>query len=232
MSEFNHVIVKKPWGYEYLMFENVQVGLWCLHIKAGAKTSLHCHPDKKTGLILLSGEAEIRFLNDSLKLKPLNKMILRAGLFHSTAALSPEGAVLLEVETPPVKTSLVRLDDEYGRQDQPYEGPDKLIPMREECVRLQVPATGESRCYRLYNCDLIAERIHDLKIMKHREPSDLIIILDGGLQSRTRESVMGAGDVVTVSTFNRLANTFIAHYDISMLTIRKTTTTDKHEGHA
>jgi len=219
--DFDHSIVVKPWGYEYLMYQNTLVGLWCLHLTGGAKTSLHCHPDKKTGLILLSGEAEISFLNDSLKLKPLNKMILRAGLFHSTAALSPAGVVLLEIETPPIKTNLVRLDDEYGRQDQPYEGPDKLIPLREECVRIQIPPAGERRCYTMHHCDLIAERIQDTKVMKHREPSDLMIVLDGGLRSQTDESVMGAGDVVTVSTFNRLAETFVAHSDIYMLTIRK-----------
>ena len=227
MNDIDHAIVIKPWGYEYLMYQNSLVGLWCLNLMKDAATSLHCHPDKKTGLILLSGEAEIRFLNDSLKLKPLNKMILRPGLFHSTAALSPKGVVLLEIETPPIKTNLVRLDDVYGRQDQPYEGPDKLIPLREECIRIQVPPVGEHRCYRLHDCDLIAERINDPKIMKHREPSDLMVVLAGDLQSKTSESVMGAGDVVTVSTFNRLAEIFVACDDISVLTIRKATATAK-----
>ena len=203
------------------MYQNDLVGLWCLHLTGGARTSLHCHPDKKTGLILLSGEAEISFLNDSLKLKQLNKMILRAGLFHSTAALSPEGVVLLEIETPPIKTNLVRLDDAYGRKNQPYESSDKLLPLREECIKIQIPPAGERRCYTMYNCDLISERIKDTKIIKHREPSDLMVVLDGGLRSKTDESVMSAGDVVTVGTFNRLAETFVAHRDICMLTIRK-----------
>ena len=65
MIDYQKVLVKKPWGYEYLMYQNGTVGVWYLHIKEGARTSLHCHPHKKTGLILLSGEAVVSFLNDS-----------------------------------------------------------------------------------------------------------------------------------------------------------------------
>jgi hypothetical protein len=30
-----------------------------LHIKCGEKTSMHCHPTKTTGLVLLQGYAEL-----------------------------------------------------------------------------------------------------------------------------------------------------------------------------
>ena len=62
-KEFENVEVKKPWGFEYLMYGNDQVALWYLHLNAGAATSLHCHPRKKTGLVLLSGKAEVSFSN-------------------------------------------------------------------------------------------------------------------------------------------------------------------------
>ena len=39
-------VVKKPWGYEYLAYENEHVALWFLHIKHTHSTSLHCHPKK------------------------------------------------------------------------------------------------------------------------------------------------------------------------------------------
>ena len=57
-------IVKKPWGYEYLAYENNQVALWFLYIRHKEKTSMHCHPNKSTGLTLLDGEAEVSFLSD------------------------------------------------------------------------------------------------------------------------------------------------------------------------
>ena len=51
--------VTKPWGYEYLAYENDNVGVWILHIKEGESTSMHCHPNKDTGLIVLEGEVDI-----------------------------------------------------------------------------------------------------------------------------------------------------------------------------
>ena len=87
------------------------VGLWYLSIRHGARTSLHCHPRKKTGLVLLDGEAVVHFLSDSMPLKPLGKLMIRPGLFHSTMAVSPGGIALIEIENPCDKTNLVRLED-------------------------------------------------------------------------------------------------------------------------
>ena len=39
----SEVIVKKPWGYEYLCYENEDVAVWFLHIEYNQKTSMHCH---------------------------------------------------------------------------------------------------------------------------------------------------------------------------------------------
>jgi hypothetical protein len=59
------IVVQKPWGYEYLIYETPEVALWLLYIEQGKGTSLHCHPKKTTGLILLEGEAELGFIADS-----------------------------------------------------------------------------------------------------------------------------------------------------------------------
>lgn len=114
-------IVIKPWGYEYLVYENDEVALWCLHINQGESTSMHCHPKKTTGLVLLNGEAEVSFLSDKRIIKGLDKVMIRRGLFHQTKALSEGGVDLFEIETPNDKEDLVRLYDNYGRQDKPYE---------------------------------------------------------------------------------------------------------------
>jgi len=44
---YYNAIVKKPWGYEYLAFENEHVAIWILHIIRKRKTSMHCHPRKR-----------------------------------------------------------------------------------------------------------------------------------------------------------------------------------------
>ncbi len=121
MDLHQNVVVTKPWGYEYLVFQNEDVALWYLHIDKGQSTSMHCHPKKTTGLILLQGEAEVSFLADKRQLKALNKVMIRRGLFHSTKALSEGGVDIFEIETPPDKHDLVRLSDGYGRENQPYE---------------------------------------------------------------------------------------------------------------
>jgi hypothetical protein len=59
---YDKTIVKKPWGYEYLAYENDKVGLWFLYIAKDQQTSMHCHPNKTTGLVLLDGEVEVSFL--------------------------------------------------------------------------------------------------------------------------------------------------------------------------
>src|SRR5438094_853367 len=130
--DYHKVVVQKPWGYEYLLYENGTVGVWFLKLKEGAKTSMHCHPNKKTGLIVLEGEAELSFLNDSTTLKPVSKMMIREGLFHSTRAKSAGGITMIEVETPCDKENLVRLDDEYGREEKPYEGRENYAPITKE----------------------------------------------------------------------------------------------------
>ena len=87
-TEYKNVIVNKPWGYEYLAYENKHVGLWFLHIEEGQETSLHCHPKKDTGLIVLDGVVDVSFLNDINRLNTGRKIMIRKGLFHSTKSLS------------------------------------------------------------------------------------------------------------------------------------------------
>ena len=108
-------IVNKPWGHEYLVYENDEVGLWFLKIKKGQQTSMHCHPKKKTGFILLDGKVEVMLgFYERKILNSQSKLTIRPGLFHSTKALSKNGATILEIETPIDKHDLVRFKDDYG----------------------------------------------------------------------------------------------------------------------
>jgi hypothetical protein len=115
-------VVIKPWGYEFLMFENEHVAAWVLHIGKDQSTSMHCHPRKKTSLMALAGKALFNTFLRRHYLNAVDAMIIQDGVFHSTKCLSPEGLYLIEVETPPDKTDLVRLSDDYQRQSQGYEG--------------------------------------------------------------------------------------------------------------
>lgn len=220
MPDFDDKIVRKPWGYEYRMYENGKIGIWFLHIRCGRQTSLHCHPGKKTGYILLAGEARVAFLNGAVTLKAVSKLILREGLFHSTHALSPGGVDVIEVETPPDKENLVRLEDAYGRADQPYEGPEATTAMDASCIRLQDPPRGGARTYALNGVTLVLERLEDPAALRERPPEEILLVLDGGLFSRQREPIVAPGDVVTIATFNRLAGSFAASPDLALMSVR------------
>ena len=218
--EFTDVMVRKPWGYEYLMFQNGSIGIWALHINQGMQTSLHCHPRKKTGLVLVAGEAQIGFLNNATRLKAVSKLMIRPGLFHSTKAVSPGGVDLIEVETPPDKVNLVRLDDVYGREDQPYEGPDAQLPLLDDCIRLDIPSICQRLEYNMNGCELIVERVDSLAPLKLYAKDDLLLVIEGGIFSRDEEPVLSEGDVVTRSTVERLADSFIVTEELVYMVIR------------
>ena len=77
--DYSGVIVKKPWGYEYLVFENDFVAIWMLQIIRKRRTSSHCHHRKKTGLILLSSHATFHHLESSIAIDPLDAINIEAG---------------------------------------------------------------------------------------------------------------------------------------------------------
>ena len=225
MSDYSDIVVRKPWGYEYLMYQSDAIAIWFLHIRCEAQTSLHCHPGKKTGFILLSGESEVSFLNDSMRMRAVGKLMIREGLFHSTKAVSPRGINVIEVESPPDKGNLVRLEDQYGRKEQPYEGKDATVPMHEDCIRLALPENGAERSYSVDGCRLVIETIRDADVLHKRDADEIILVIGGGLISKTDEYILSPGDVVTIGTFNRLAGTFRASPEIHLMTVLKEATT-------
>jgi len=220
-KEFENVEVKKPWGFEYMMYGNDDVALWYLHLEPGAATSLHCHPRKKTGLVLIFGEAEISFLNDSARMKAPSRMMIRPGLFHSTQAISEDGIVLLELETPRLKGDLVRLEDTYGRKAQSYEDGPNISPLGRNRLVFDTPENDLAIDYKLHGCTLKLHRVTDACALQPRRHDDIIMILDGGLYSPDEDPILVAGDVVKPVTWQRLVNNFNAPKGITALTINK-----------
>ena len=118
---FKNVVVKKPWGYEYLFFTSPELSIWILKIQKNQKTSMHCHKGKKTSLILLEGEANVYTLNGTLKLKSGNIITIDQGAFHRTSSEFDKDILVMEIETPTNKNDIIRLKDEYKRSNSGYE---------------------------------------------------------------------------------------------------------------
>ena len=126
-DDYGGKVVIKPWGHEFLIFENDEVAVWFLSIKKDHATSMHCHPSKKTSLALLAGRALCNTFRRRNFLTAGDALIIDAAVFHSTKALSLDGIALIEIETPPAKLDLVRLHDHYGREHCGYEGCSQMV---------------------------------------------------------------------------------------------------------
>jgi len=215
---YDKTIVKKPWGYEYLAYENDKVGLWFLYIAEGQQTSMHCHPNKTTGLVLLDGEVEVSFLGNSNKLKPVSKTMIRKGLFHSTKATSENGAFVFEIETPVDKHDLVRLEDKYGREGKPYEDSTFETPKQEDCLWIEDKAAD----YNFANCNIKVEKISDIDVLNQKEDDENIMFLDGGILTDDKFWVVQAGDIVSGKIVKKLIKLFpTIDNDTMFMTIRK-----------
>ena len=64
--DYRNKICVKPWGHEFLVFENKNIGIWFLNIMKGHQTSLHCHFKKDTIIIVIKGSAKIMLMDDEV----------------------------------------------------------------------------------------------------------------------------------------------------------------------
>ena len=217
-KKYNNILVQKPWGYEYKIHENKIAATWYLNINKNHKTSLHCHPLKKTGFILLDGKVEIELgFYEKVVLKSPAKLMIRPGLFHSTKALS-KCAKILEIETPVNKRDLVRFKDQYGRKEKPYEGKKQMEQLPNKFIKFKSPKINCSNKYFLDNCKISIEKIS--KIKTHNNDT-IIAVLAGDLVDKKKRSVLSPGDIVYYRTVNKLSKTFKVNKQLTILTVNK-----------
>ena len=103
IRSFKNRVVLKPWGQEYNIFNNKKkFSITYLHIKKGFCTSLHSHPNKKTGFLILSGVAEVQLglYKKYCKIQANVNFGFKARLFHRIKASKKSDLFALEIETP------------------------------------------------------------------------------------------------------------------------------------
>ena len=195
-ADFSKLVVNKPWGYEYLMLNTPAIEVWHLFIKQHHATSMHCHPNKKTALLVLEGKAIFSSLNKSIELGPLDTVIIDAGVFHSTQALSLGGIYVLEYETPPMKHDLVRLEDKYGRALIGYEGVDKMVANGKEHPRFLGSNKKIGKTLDLYDNRASVQTIADINSLKKLlTVNSVALVLSGNICSGNKE-LYKTGDVI------------------------------------
>ncbi len=196
--DYSKVLIQKPWGHEYLLYRTPDVAVWVLRIKHGYKTSLHCHPNKKTSLAILSGVAECSTLHDTYTLKAGDGFLIDKGVFHSTAAVLPEGITAIETETPANKKDLVRAVDAYGRAGKGYEGSSCYAEL-DGTAHCDFHENTYGISWRIGEFELVVARYqNDEEFRKtfFSMPADVIGVLKGGLADAANALVFGVGDVM------------------------------------
>jgi len=116
----------KPWGKEYLAYQNEHVGIWILHVDKGQETSLHCHFKKDTILVPLCNGFKILLYNTFKILDMFELLYVPRNTFHGIHSYAND-SILMEIEvytdqvTYTDKNDLLRLRDVYGRDKTKYE---------------------------------------------------------------------------------------------------------------
>ena len=205
LDECNYqgVIVKKPWGYEYLFFQNEFVGVWLLFIREGQSTSMHSHPNKKSSLIVLSGEIVAYTLGMLFKLKSLDGLLIDKSVFHCSKAGSDSSAVIMEVESPPVKRDIVRLKDIYGRAGRGYEGSESMTSDLDgynyHCIDDLAFKTHTT--LNVVDKKVTLSKISDRDALVSHINSNLgsvVVLLAGIIRDDKGNEILGVGDAVSV----------------------------------
>lgn len=197
--DFSNVVVKKPWGYEYLMYQNNNVSIWILHIKYSHLTSMHCHINKKTALLILSGKAITTTLEQGFNLKEGDGLLIDKKVFHSTQSTSNEGTILMEIETPSQKTDLLRLSDNYEREFEGYESEEHISSDLSQYEYISFKENEFDTIKRIKNMALFIEKFeNEQKIIKSltNNMNNIGVILNGRLNNWIKGDIFHADNII------------------------------------
>lgn len=220
---YDKKVVIKPWGYEYVAFRNKnKLGITFLNIDYKKKTSLHCHPTKKTGFILLDGTATIQlgFWKTTKVIAPA-KLMIRTGLFHSIKATSKNGVKALEFETPVKKDDLIRFQDSYGRKMKPYEGKESLRKLFKNDIIFKKPIFNKPQIYNYKKLKIFMEIFKEFKKIINKKKTTIFAVIDGSIVDTYNRNILSYGDIIKTDTFKKLATRFKIKKSITLLGVQR-----------
>jgi mannose-6-phosphate isomerase-like protein (cupin superfamily) len=219
----NHKILK-PWGEEHVIYRDKKnLCITLLKIKKKFSTSLHCHPNKKTGFILLDGNANIQlglYKSNTEKFKSPSKLMIRTGLFHSIQSSSTI-LTALEFETPVKKNDLIRFNDKYGRELKAYEGKKKSIKTSNEDIKIKKPIKNNLIIFKSSKVEARIIRIKNLNSIKKYQKNDIFATISGKLCDKFGRNILGQGDIIKTGTLIKLSKKFIVKNELIFLKVSK-----------
>ena len=223
---YSNRVVHKPWGYEYVIYNNTnRLAITFVKINHGYKTSLHCHPQKKTGFIILDGKALVQigiYKENSKYFSSLSRLVFRPGLFHSIKAVSKKGVYALEFETPYKKNDLLRFKDDYGRQAKQYEGGKFTKKLSDtDFIKFKKPKLGKKNIYNFNNLEVLLEIRKNLNDLLKKDDKTTTAILDGNIVDNKGQNVISYGEIVKTQTLRILSEAFSIKKQLTILKVSK-----------
>lgn len=221
-KELAEYIVKKPWGCEHIAYQNDISCVGLLKIDHNHQTSLHCHPKKKTGLIVIEGEVEIELgFYDKKILKAPSKIMIRPGLFHATKCISKNGCTLLEIESPVDKEDLVRFKDKYGREQSPYEGKESMKKISANDIIFKEPDFKKNYYYQFGSVTVSIEKHKTIEQVINEKKDTIFAVIEKGMVDKNKNYVLSTGDIVRTDTIKKLSESFVTDEYIKFLKVKK-----------
>ena len=225
-SYYDNKVVLKPWGNEHVIYRNSdKLSVTFLNINYRKSTSLHCHPQKKTGFVILSGKASIQlglWKNNCKTYKAPSKLMIRNRLFHSIKSLSKKGICLIEIETPSNKKDLVRFKDAYGREKKPYEGLKFTRKISKDDITFK---KTNKKIVQKYNFDnkveLSLETHKNFRKINKERIKTIFAIVGGEIIDTNNRSVMSLGDIIRTGTLKKLSEVFKIKKQLTVFKIKK-----------
>ncbi len=222
---YSNVIVKKPWGQEYVCLNNKKkLCITLVEINPNQKTSLHSHPKKKTGFIILSGKAQVQiglYQKNTFTYKPKSILVLRPGLFHSIKSVGKKKLIALEVESPVDKNDLVRIQDNYGRKNKSYEGNNKISKIKKNFFIMKMPKKNEINNYNFQKLSFSLANYKNLdKFSKKLKRGSVSVVINGCLINSSNKIGVNFGEIVKSETIKILSKYFFVKKEITILKIQ------------
>ena len=224
-SFYDNKLVIKPWGYEYTIYRHQnKLSVTFLKINKNHRTSLHCHPKKKTGFIVVDGKAKIQlglWKDTAQYFSAPSKLMIRTGLFHSIKGLSKNGVSALEFETPMDKKDLVRFKDDYGRRSKPYEGRNFSQDLNKNFIKFKRPIFGKDQSYKIGNVKIFLEVHKNFKKLLNKNNKTIFAILNGKIIDSKGRNIISYGDIIRTGTLKKLSTVFKIKDKLTVLRVSK-----------
>jgi rfaE bifunctional protein nucleotidyltransferase chain/domain len=183
--DFNNLVCVKPWGHEFLIYQNQKIGIWFLKLKNGHKTSLHCHFNKDTFIIVLKGSVKVDLINNQiLNLNCMDSIFLPHYNFHGLGSFSEESYIIeIEIYNNSInftdKNDLLRINDQYHRPDNNYQ--TSINTIKENLEDYNYFKLDEQFCSTICDVDFDVIKItsNNLNNYNNNKNSNYNILLNG-----------------------------------------------------